>query len=341
MAVLRRDPLSHGWVILTDDAQFVRESLRVEVPQLPADECPFCPGHEDRTPPEVAAYRPQGSAPNGPGWTVRSVPNQSALMHIEGKFDRKGEGLYDMMNAIGAHEVIVESPEHGARFCDHSPGKLAEIVGMWRDRFVDLTKDTRFRYIQVFRNYKAGAGAQLPHPNSQLIALPVVPRWVREEIDQAIEYWTLKERCIFCDMVAQDRGGPRAIYENEYFVVIAPFASKFPYEVWFYPRDHSHQFSALTDDAREALADALHVVLPALANTLSDPPYNLIVHSAPVQPEKRYHGARHKLDDFYHWHIELLPRVSMATGFEYGTGFYVNPVMPEDAARQLREQMGK
>lgn len=336
MSVLRKDPLSHGWVI------FAEERYRPPAPncfistEVHSDRCPFCPGNERMTPAEIRAIRPPSSRANTPGWSVRTIPNQFAVLRIEGKFDRRGEGLYDMMNGIGAHEVVIETPEHNALLSGYSVEKLQEILWMLRERVQDLLKDTRFRYIQVFRNYGNVSGATVSHPHSQIVALPILPRSIGEEIDHAHEYWRLKERCIFCDIINQDSDSRRLVYENDGFVVLEPFASKFPFETWVYPKEHLWAFHLLPDSYLPLLADALKVTMGAIARALGDPAYNLIFHSAPLQLEKKYHNLRAQVQDYYHWHIEIIPRATGVAGFEYGTGFYINSVLPEDAAEYLR-----
>jgi UDPglucose--hexose-1-phosphate uridylyltransferase len=241
-----------------------------------------------------------------------------------------------MMNGVGAHEVIIESPDPNARFHEFSRDHIMQILRMYRDRVSDLTNDDRFRYIQVFRNYGEAAGANIPHPHSQVFALPILPRWVREEIQQGLEYWNLKERCIFCDITSQDENGPRMVTASDHFVALAPFASKFPFETWIYPREHAAYFHQTPDEKLEDLARILKRTLTALALAINDPPYNLIIHSAPQNPEKAYHTRGARVQDYYHWHIEIIPRATKVAGFEYGTGFYINSVMPEKGAEYLR-----
>ncbi len=338
MSVLRKDPLSYGWVIYPEKP-FVPPTPH-QAKDAPADNepCPFCPGNEFMTPPEISAFRPHNN-PALAAWTVRTVPNLKAVLHIEGKANRRGEGLYDMMNGIGAHEVIIETPEHDARFFNYDQQKIEEVAAMWRDRATDLSKDSRFRYIQIFRNYGESAGGHLTHPHSQIIALPVVPRVVREEIVHAHEYWMNKERCILCDMLSQDRKSDRVIHENDYFVVIEPYASRSPFETWIVPREHASSFATDSIDL-SSFAHALRLTLTSIAKALGNPSYNLIVHSAPTGIERLFKTPRVKISDLYHWHLEVVPRIKRIAGFEYGTGIFVNPVRPEDAAKYLREILG-
>lgn len=341
MSLLRRDPVSYGWTIFPEEDYPMPQAACADVIDLAPEQCPFCPGHEEWTPPEIAAIRPPDSKPNRPGWRVRTIPDRKAVLRIEGKLDRRGEGLYDMMNGIGAHEIIIESPDHHARFSDFSRAQLAEIVWMYRERQRDLLQDKRFRYIQLCRNYGARAGARLPHPHSLCIALPVVPRWVREELARASEYWQMKERCVFCDIVAQEQSGERLVYENADFCVIEPFAARVPYETWVFPREHRARFHEMGDDQIATLADALRRVSLALERRFGNPAYNLIFHSAPTTSPRHLADGKMQMADYYHWHIEIVPRMHEVSGFEYGTGIYINPLLPERAAAQLREEFAK
>ncbi len=341
MSLLRKDPLSYAWVIFSEENYEHDAGPGAGGFCTPQEDCPFCPGHEHRTPPEIQSLRAAGTVRDSAGWSVRTVPNQFAVLHIEGKLDKRGEGLYDMMNGIGAHEVVVESPDHDALFHDFPIEKITEILWMYRERHQDLSLDPRFRYIQVFRNYGELAGAQISHPHSQIIALPIIPRAAREQILHAYDYWRMKERCIFCDILAQDSPGPRLVYENEAFVVLEPFAAKLPFETWIYPREHLSTFWQMPESQLPALADALKVTTTALAGALGNLAYNLILHSAPLHPEKNYHNAQAKVPDYYHWHIELMPRTMNVAGFEFGTGGYINSVLPETSAGILKKQIAE
>ena len=338
MSTLRKDPVSNGWVIIAEErgirpTDFAWESPPVRKTGL----CPFCGGNESSTPPEIIAFRSEGSAPNTVGWSVRTIPNKYAALHVEGNLDRYGEGIYDMMNGIGAHEVIIETPEHDAHMGFYSRRKMEEIIFMYLERYRDLFKDKRLRYIQIFRNYGAGAGATLEHPHSQLIALPITPRWVKEELYCALNYYRLKERCLFCDIVNQEtRSRQRVVFENDSFVTIEPFASKFPFETWLFPKEHVHDFSLTTQTQVSDLAQALQRTLYAIAKCLNNPPLNYILHSAPRLLEFDLPVSDITVEMDYHWHIEIFPRVTRMAGFEWGTGFYINPLAPERAAEHLR-----
>ncbi|MCX8038054.1 MAG: DUF4931 domain-containing protein [Candidatus Sumerlaeia bacterium] len=339
MSVLRKDPVSNGWVILAEERRAWQSDFILQpVVRQSGDNCPFCGGRESETPPEIAAIRPPGSLPNTPGWSVRTIPNKYAALHIEGSLDRRGDGMFDQMNGIGAHEIIVEMPEHDGHMAYYSRQKMEEVLAMYIARYRDLLNDPRMRYIQIFRNYGTGAGASLDHPHSQLIALPITPRWVKEELLSALNYYRLKERCLFCDIVTQEtRDRRRVVFENDGFVSIEPFASKFPFETWLFPKEHLHDFSLTLEDQLDDLAQALQRTLLAISQCLNDPPLNFIIHSAPRLADYDLRRVPDvSIEQDYHWHIEIFPRVTRIAGFEWGTGFYINPLSPEKAAEELR-----
>jgi UDPglucose--hexose-1-phosphate uridylyltransferase len=330
MPELRRDPIVGRWVIIaTERARRPSDLQRCPPPPQPAL-CPFCAGNEDKTPREVyVAGRPPSLPPNGPGWKVRVVPNRFPALKIEGDLDRQAEGIYDRMNGIGAHEVIIETPDHGRQLKDLTPQEITEVLFAFKARILDLRNDMRFRYILAFKNHGHLAGASLDHSHSQLIALPVVPRQVIEEIEGAKRHYDLKERCIFCDVVGQERRDrSRLIHENDEFVVFAPYAPRSPFETWIVPRRHESNFEAEPKERLSFLAEALGTTLRRLASALGEPAYNFIIHSNPV---------RDPSSPSYHWHMEIMPALSQVAGFEWGSGFHINPVPPEEAAEFLRK----
>jgi UDPglucose--hexose-1-phosphate uridylyltransferase len=326
---LRKDPVTGRWVIISTDRQKRPTDFHLERASLITGEhCPFCPGHEDMTPPEVRAFRQNGGAPNTPGWDLRVVPNRFPALQVEGNLDREGEGLFDRMNGIGAHEVIIETPDHHKTLATMSELEIEKVLWAYRERVADLKQDRRFRYILIFKNHGAPAGATLEHPHSQLIALPIVPDFVREEIEGSRRHFHDKERCVFCDIIRQEVGaGRRVIHENADIVALAPYAPRFPFETWLLPRSHGARFEDASRQQYESLARMLKTVLLRFDKTLESPSYNLLIHSAPFSEET---------SDFYHWHVELIPKLTRTAGFEWGTGFYINPTSPEEAAHVLR-----
>jgi len=327
---LRKDPITNRWVIISTDrakrpTDFVREKVTIRGSGF----CPFCPGNELKTPPEIIAYRPDGSSPNRPGWTLRVVPNKFPALGIEGILNRQGEGLYDKMSGIGAHEVIIETTDHQLILASMPVRRVEDVIWSYRDRILDLKKDRRFRYILIFKNHGEAAGASLEHTHSQLIALPVVPKRVREEVDSAREYYNFKERCVFCDILRQEtEASIRVIAENSDFVALAPFAPRFPFETCILPKVHQSAFEESQKHEYENLARILKEMLMRLDKVLDSPAYNYIIHTSPLTETN---------NDHYHWHVEIMPKLTKVAGFEWGTGMYINPTPPEEATRFLRE----
>jgi UDPglucose--hexose-1-phosphate uridylyltransferase len=329
MPELRKDPVVGRWVIISTErgrrpSDFVIESVR----PLGAN-CVFCPGNESRTPHEILAGRPPDSAADGPGWSFRVVPNKFPALRIEGELEPAGEGLYDRMNGVGAHEVVIETPDHAATLATLPVDVVADVLLAYRDRVVDLKKDPRFEYILVFKNHGAAAGASLEHPHSQLIATPIIPIMVLEELKGAAAYYAMKERCVWCDIVRQERRSRRrVITEAHGFMAVAPFAPRFPFEAWVLPTTHRSAFEETSMDALRGLAEVLGDVLRRIDRVLHHPPFNFMLHTAPLREGP--------LDDF-HWHLEIIPKLTNVAGYEWGSGFFINPVPPEDAAAALRE----
>ncbi len=329
MPELRRDPVTGRWVIVaTDRARRPSDFSRQPVPLPGARFCPFDYGNEQKTPPEVLAYRSYGR-PNEPGWTVRVVPNKFPVLGIEGDLNRQGDGMFDRMNGIGAHEVIIESPDHNTNLACMPEKQIEQVLSAFRDRMLDLKRDRRFRYIVIFKNFGEAAGASLEHPHSQLIALPVIPKTAKEEVNGGKLYFDFKERCVYCDVIRQEEAsGVRLVIETERFLAIEPYAPRFPFETWILPRHHESHFEDSDPGTLQNLAWVLHATLSKMDRVLERPAYNFILHSAPVQePELPY----------YHWHFEIIPKLTHVAGFEWGTGFYINPTPPEESAKFLRE----
>ena len=325
MPQLRKDPVTGRWVIISADrARRVSDFTRTG--ELPKSQgvCPFCHGHESLTPPEILTYRENGSG----AWNTRVIPNKFPALRVEGVLERAGEGLYDQMSGIGAHEVIIETPEHKSSLAELPEKRVEDLFWAFRDRIVDLKRDTRLRYILLFKNHGEAAGASLEHTHSQLIALPVVPIQVQEELEGSRRYFAFKERCVFCDMVRQESGGARVILETEEIVVISPYAARFPFETWVLPRTHNSHFETAHPSLIQSLAWAVRSTIRKMEKVLEYPAYNFLIHTAPTQDGPIEH---------YHWHLEIIPRLTRVAGFEWGAGFYINPTPPEESAQFLRD----
>jgi len=329
MDQLRRDPIVGRWVIVFMDKPYAPGDFDIEHFPDKKGPCPFCYGHEGMTPPEIQAHREGGTKANAPGWSTRVVPNKFPALRIEGDLNRQGVGMFDLSNGVGAHEVIIETPDHKKTLADLLDHEVEKVIWAYRDRSVDLHGDKRFRYIMIFKNHGYSAGASLTHSHSQLIALPMIPKNVNEELTGSNKYYEYKERCIFCDMITQEKEeNERIICQNSRFLAFSPFASRFPFEVWILPKEHHSDFSIIqTEDVIE-LARILKEVLLRVKSVLGNPPYNFIIHTSPFE-------ARERAD--YHWHIEIMPKLTHIAGFEWGSGFYINRTPPEIAAKYLRE----
>jgi UDPglucose--hexose-1-phosphate uridylyltransferase len=331
MPELRRDPIIGRWVIISaergarpsDFKTFARESEEDKAT------CPFCPGNEETTPSEIMAYHPPGRKKDTQGWWVRVIPNKYPALEKGENVFRCGEGMYDKMNGIGTHEIIIETPKHVDYFADMHDQEVKDIIYAYRDRIVELKKNPQFKYTLVFKNHGKSAGATKRHPHSQLITLPMVPIRVSQEMEGAKKYFDYKERCVFCDILREELSQQKRIVgENDSFLSVTPYASRFAYETWIIPKKHSDEFENISDVEVTDFAQMIKLVFGKYRKVLNDFAYNFIIHSAPF----RKGGTV-----YYHWHMEIMPKMSYLAGFETGTGFYINSVSPETAAQKLNE----
>lgn len=338
MSEFRWDPLKGTWIITEDQrtrhpAEFIIDRRK---PWITV--CPFCPGQEAKTPQEVYALRPPGSHANDPDWQVRVVPNKFPILRIEGDLNRQSTGLYRSMRGVGAHEVIIETTDHHRSLAQLEVQEITAVLQAYRARLLDLRRDPRFRYLQIFKNHGVEAGAPLPHSHSQIMAVPITPPVTRSELHACLDHYRATGNCLVCDLLAREiSDGQRVIFNDGRFLLLAPYASCFPFELRLFPLQHNHDFGLQDDQDLVACARAMQEMLRRLFNLLQDPPYNFILHTAPpVQAELAKPGYWQTLPRDYHWHIELVPRLSQIAGFEWGSGFFINPLTPEDAARFLR-----
>ncbi|MGE5305662.1 MAG: galactose-1-phosphate uridylyltransferase [Alphaproteobacteria bacterium] len=329
MREFRKDLITGRCTIISTDRakrpqQLFRDNLSGE-----AEPCPFCPGNEHQTPPEVLAYRTPGTQPDAPGWSVRVVPNKYPAVVNDDPGASRSNGLYQSSRAAGVHEVIVETPDHVKLMARLGVQQIAAVLRAYHDRMSELKKDTRWRYVLIYKNQGATAGATLEHAHSQLIALPEIPPSVAEEINGARAYFSSMGRCVYCDIVQHELcDRKRLITESERFIVFCPYAARFPYETWILPKHHAPVFACTGGAECDELSRCLNEILMRLDRTLADPSLNYVLHSSPLgEPASVY----------YHWHFEVLPKVTQVAGFEWGSGSFINPVAPEEAARLMRE----
>jgi UDPglucose--hexose-1-phosphate uridylyltransferase len=296
-------------------------------------ECPFCRGKESQTPSEIFSLKDDNGS-----WRIRVIPSKKPFVNPQVKFWKKGKGPYDLINALGSHEVVVETPEHIANLADLEQDLVKDVFCIYCERFKELGKDSRIKYVLAFKNYGWDAGGgRMKHARSQLIATPVNLKRVKEELEGAKAYYSQHERCVFCDIIQQElASGERIVLDEDGFMVLAPFASRFPFEVWILPKAHSPDFYHLYDKGQAlALAKVVKKTLLKIKVLLNDPPYNYVIHTAPFR--RSYPGYWSTIEEDYHWHIEITPRLTRVAGFEWGSGFYICPSLPEETAKYLRE----
>lgn len=328
---LRKDPMTQRWVVISPD----RADLPApEAPARPAglsrEACPFCPGHEAQTSAEIHAEREAGTSPNSAGWSVRVVADRYPIFRIEGGLEKSAEGMYDSMNAVGAHEILIETPEHQRHWADFEPAQLERVFRAAQQRSLDLRNDSRFRQVVWVRNYGL-PGTIFQHPHSHVMASAFVPRAIEEELKGFRDYARWKERCVLCDIVKQEqRDGRRLLGREEHILAFAPFASGFPYEFWLVPVQHSHDFGTASPRVLRDLARLAQRTLRGMQHLLNDPPFTMVLHSCPLGEFAQ---------DEYHWHLEVVPQPPHVFGPELGTGILINPVPPELAAERYRRAM--
>ena len=333
MPELRQNPATKEWVVIaTERAKRPEEfSYRASV-KLPIgrDGCPFCVGREGQTPKEILAYRTYDSKPDTPGWWIRIIPNAFPALVPEGIPERfQVEDFFTYMAGLGEHEVIIESPNHDDTIETMDPKQVEEIFLAYRERYITLSKDPRFEMVILFKNHGASAGTSLRHPHSQIISVPVTPIHIRNRIEAAMHYFDDHGTCVYCEMITKEiKLGERVVLESDNFIVMEPFAARAPFETWVLPKKHNSSFENIEAECAKELAFVMRTTLGKISKSLNDPDYNFVVRSAPVH-EKNV--------EYYHWHIMIIPRVSAVAGFELGSGIYINTVIPEDAARYLRE----
>ncbi len=333
---LRRDPITGRWVLIDlappHPNDFLLEPVRLEdAPAWPEpgrrQACPFCEGREADAGPELLAWREGGPA-NTPGWSVRVVANRRPMLKIEGGQDRRVDGVFESRDGLGAHEVVIETPLHDQPLHHLSADRLWRVLWAWRTRLQDLKRDARFAAAVVFKNHGRAAGARMDHSHSQIAAYPIVPVALDEKVRGSGEHYGRTGRCIFCDVTVQEMQDARRIVSDTAAVIaITPFASRVPFETWLLPRDHAPRFEEASDAVLEAMAVVLADVMGRVDWALERPAYNLVLQTAP------FSGAA---DAGFHWHLEIIPRVTRWSGLEWGTGIPRNPVSPEEAARVLR-----
>lgn len=328
MSELRQDPTTYDWVIIArerakrPDEFRKKRALRNALPERSAA-CPFCPGNEDRTPDAVAVYGPKDN------WDVRVVPNKFAALTPEGDMKRSGFQLFRKTQGYGRHEVVIESPLHNTCIALMPAGKVAKLLEVYRQRYLALREDPNVKIIILFKNHGEAAGTSLEHPHTQIVASPIVPPFIRRRYEIATQHFDNTGTCLYCDILFDEVAAKeRIVRETDYFVALHPFASRYPFETWIMPKIHSSSYGKIVDLEIQDLSVLLKEILLKLYTGLDNPDFNLIFHTAPVDDE-------HKT--YYLWHIQIIPRLTLAAGFELGSGIYINTAMPEETAAFMRD----
>ena len=326
MSVLRKDPFGPAWVLILPERGLERSDFgRVERGDDPS---PFAPGGEGLLPPEIQALRPSASSANGPEWRARVIPAPGSAFGAQGG-DEHGTGVFRWRHASGREELVIEHPDPAMRMAAMSLDHLTDVLRLYRDRVAHHSRAPDVQHVQVTRTTGRAAGALIDHPHGRVLAVPVPNRWVEEERAAARAHHEATGRCLFCDVLAADlEERERVVSSNAAFVAVEPYAAKVPFETWIVPRSHQSAFAGVAANELPLLAEMLRSLMRAIDDALDTPPINMILHTLPTEGD----GA-------YHWHLEVLPRLTRQSGLDWATGTYVNPTPPEDAARFLREAM--
>jgi UDPglucose--hexose-1-phosphate uridylyltransferase len=334
MPQLRQDRTTKEWVIIATERSkrphdFKKREVAIARPAYKED-CPFCPGNEHLTPHETLAYRSGGQA-DSKGWWVRVVPNRFPALSPEGSLERKEEkGFFRMMDGVGNHEVVIESPFHNQFLPLMEDRQVEEVLLAYRERYLALREDPRIKLIIIFKNHGEAAGTSLEHPHSQFVGTAVVPSNIRRKLEEAARYYDDHGSCVYCDLVEEELSlGKRIVVETEKFVVLQPFASRSPFETWIIPKEHQASFGLISMEDSKKFAKILRTTLFKLYSKLSDPDYNFVFHTAPIKDEG---------EDYYHWHLQIIPRLTTPAGFEMGSGIFINVSLPEETAKFLKEE---
>lgn len=333
MPQLRQDPTTKEWVIIATERSkrphdFARANTLIDKPPHKED-CPFCPGNEHLTPHETLAYRSGGPA-DSEGWWVRVIPNRFPALSPDGSVQREETGFFRMMDGVGVHEVVIENPIHNQILPLMGDKQVEEVLLAYRERYLALKEDHRIKLIIIFKNHGEAAGTSLDHTHSQIVATSVVPSNIRRKLEEAARYYDDHGRCVYCDSLQEElHVGKRIVMDTERFVVLQSFASRSPFETLVVPKEHQASFGLISMEDSKQFAQVLKTTLFKLYFKLNNPDYNYVIHTAPIRDEQ---------EDYYHWHLQITPRLTTPAGFEMGSGIYINTSLPEETAQFLREE---
>ncbi len=328
MPEIRHNIITREWVIIATDRakrpeEFASVNVRRAAPASRVESCPFCPGNEAKTPPEISRVEQAGA------WQVRVVPNKFAALDSSGELTRTHEGLKRTISGVGIHEVIIETPRHDRSLALLPQAEFDQVLSVYRQRYDAVTADPRVAHATLFRNHGERAGTSLEHPHSQIVGTPIIPPQVRDRMENALRFYDEAGACIFCSVLADELAdGVRIVAQSDDFVALIPFAALTPFHLWIFPRRHTASFSEVSESELADFAKLLRTVLRKIHFGLCDPDYNLSVRT----PPREARGLR-----YYHWYISVIPRVSRMAGFEIGSGMFINTSLPERSAAFLRD----
>ncbi len=334
MPELRQDPTTREWVIIAPERAKRPHSEENEEQKLTLPDwdetCPFCPGNEEETPPELFRIP---SSDNDSSWSLRVVPNRfAALSHEKTNSGQSGTYFTRKMGGFGEHEVIIETPSHNSALALLPYEQVENLLIAYHERYNALKSNSELKFITIFKNYGSASGTSLAHPHSQLVASPIMTPYYHLRFDVAVDYYADKGSCLYCDMLAEElRAGERIVTETENYIVLNPYASRVPYETWIVPREHLSSFGMVPKTGLEEIAKVLKDTTLCLYRELDDPAFNLLVDTSIITDED---------NPYYQWHIRIMPRLAFIAGFEMGSGIYINAVPPEKATELLKHCMG-
>ncbi|MCL5774732.1 MAG: galactose-1-phosphate uridylyltransferase [Patescibacteria group bacterium] len=331
MSEFRQNPISKHWVLIAQNRakrpeDYKTYSVMEGLPELDK-KCVFCPGNEALN---TELYR----FPYGKNWEIRIIPNKFAALEHTALYRHKS--FYTSHSGDGDHEVII-TRKHNEPVALQSIATVELTLETFIERMNLLSKHPELAYVQIFHNHGRDAGASLIHPHYQLMATPIVPPHVHDEIMGCYHYYQQKHACIYCDIIKEElEVGDRVVYESEHFVVLSAYAARKPFETWILPKKHGARFEEISKEELKHLAFLLKVMLGQLYTKLSDPPLNFYIHTMPLKKQQSDHRHNAQEEKAYHWHLVIFPRLTIWAGFEYATGIPINPIPPEVTAKFLR-----
>ena len=333
MPELRQSRATKDWVIVATErakrpGDFVNSKPQKQLPEHD-NGCPFCAGNEHLTPPETLAFRSGLSEPNTKGWRLRVISNKYSALVPSGSRKRQAiDGFFRRMDGIGIHEVILETPQHNLSLATMSANQVEEVFLAYRQRYIELRKDARFSIVIIFRNHGPRAGTSIEHPHSQLIATPIVPSHIRHLLEEAMRYYDDHGTCVFCDTLETElRSKDRLVLETKNFIAFEPFASSVPFETAVISKSHSASFGSISERETREVATVTQSILQTIHLKLGNPDYNLVIRTAPFSDEN---------EEYYHWYVQIYPRLTTTAGFELGSGINITTAVPEETAKFLR-----